>query len=47
MMQYSIERRTRKYIKGYEFVSFARKHRKKLLDTELDCFKNCFQKCSP
>ena len=37
MMCYSIEPRTRKYIKGYEFLSFARnlfvKYGEKLLDT--------------
>ena len=37
MQQYSIEPRTRKYVKGYEFLSFARnlfnKYGKKLLDT--------------
>ena len=32
MRQYSIEPRTRKYVKGYGFLSFARKHKKQLLD---------------
>ena len=36
-MRYSIEPRFRKYIKGYGFLSFARKfgdkHGKKLMDT--------------
>ena len=29
MMQNSIEPRTRKYVKGYEFLSFGRKYKKK------------------
>ena len=28
MALYSIEPRTRKYVKGYGFLSFARKHKK-------------------
>ena len=28
MWQYFIERRTRKYVKGYRFLSFARKHKR-------------------
>ena len=36
MMQYSIEPRTRKYVKAYEFLSFARNYKKQLLDTALD-----------
>ena len=36
MQQYSIEPWTRKYIKGYRFLSFARKYKKQLLNTELD-----------
>ena len=43
MMQYSIEPRTRKYIKWYGFLSFVRKfynkYRKQLLDTGLDALK--------
>ena len=31
-----MEKRTRKYIKGYGFLSFARKYKKQLLDTGLD-----------
>ena len=41
MCQYSIESRTIKYEFGYEFLSFARKYKKQLLDTGLDdsrCF---------
>ena len=36
MTQYSIEPRTRKYIKGYVLLSFARKYQKQLLDTGLN-----------
>ena len=35
MTQYSIEPRTRKYVKGYGFLSFARKYKKQLLDKGL------------
>ena len=35
MQRYSIEPRTRKYAKGYGFLSFKRKHKKNLLDTGL------------
>ena len=35
MQQYFIELRTRKYVKGYGFVSFARKYKKELLDAGL------------
>ena len=48
MRRYSIEPRTRKYVKGYEFLSFARKYKKnQLLDRALDAVKNYFQKSSP
>ena len=30
MTQYSIKPRTRKYVKGYGFLSFARKYKKQL-----------------
>ena len=33
MWHYSIEPRTRKHVKGYGFLSFARKYGKQLLDT--------------
>ena len=39
MRQYSIEPRTRKYVKGYRFLSFARKCKKQLLDTGLNSLK--------
>ena len=32
MTRYSIEPNTRKYVKGYEFLSFARQYKKQLLD---------------
>ena len=35
MARYSMEPRTRKYDKGYESLSFARKYKKQLLDTGL------------
>ena len=42
-MQYSIEPRTRKHIKGYGFLSFMRKfynkYREQLLDKGLDALK--------
>ena len=52
MTRYSIEPRTRKYIKGYRFLSFARnlfnKYGKQLLDTatktELKALKTAFKK---
>ena len=36
MTRYSIEPRKRKYVKGYGFLSFARKYKKQLLGTGLD-----------
>ena len=48
MMQYSIEPRTRKYVKLYRFLSFARnlsnKYKKQLLDTGLDALKTASKK---
>ena len=43
MTRYSIEPRTRKYIKGYGFLSLARKY-KKILDTGLDPLKTASKK---
>ena len=40
MRRYSIELRTRKYVRGYRFLSFARKYKKQLLDTGLDVVKS-------
>ena len=50
-MRYSTEPRFRKYVKGYGFLSFARKfgnkYGKKLMDTAtktgIDSAKNCFE----
>ena len=36
MMQFSVEPRARKYVKEHGFLSFARKYKKQLLETELD-----------
>ena len=44
MTRYSIEPRTRKYVKGYGFLPFARKYRKQLLDAGLDALKSAFKK---
>ena len=43
-MHYSGETRTKKYIKGYGFVSFARKYKKQWLDTELVSLKTASKK---
>ena len=34
----------RKYVKGHGFLSFARKHKKQLLDTGKDSFKTASKK---
>ena len=52
MTHYSIEPRTRKYIKGYGFLSFGRnlsnKYIKQLMDNAIKkrtlCFKKCYKK---
>ena len=44
MWRYSIEPRTRKNVKGYGFLSFARKYKKQLLDTRLDSLKAASKK---
>ena len=44
MTQYSIGPRTRKYVKGHGFLSFARKYKKQLLDKELDASKKVVHK---
>ena len=38
-MQYSIEPKTRKYVKGYGLLSFARIYREQLLNTGLTASK--------
>ena len=40
MTQYSAEPRTRKYVKEYGFLLFARKYKKQLLNTGLNASKN-------
>ena len=44
MQHYSIVPRTRKYVKGYGFLSFARKYKKQSLDTGLDSLKTAAKK---
>ena len=44
MRRYSIEARTRKYLKGYGYLSFARKYKKPLLNTGLDASKKVVHK---
>ena len=41
---YSVEPRTRKYVKGYRFLSFPRKYKKQLLDIGLNDVKTPFKK---
>ena len=43
-MRYSIEPRTRKYVKGYAFLSFGRKYKKQLFETRLDSLKTACKK---
>ena len=44
MERYSIEPRTRRYVKGYGFLSVARKYKKRLLGTGLDALKTASKK---
>ena len=44
MQRYSIEPRTRKYDTEYEFLSFARKYKKQVLDTRPDSLKTFLKK---
>ena len=44
IQQCSVELRTIKYVKGYGFLSFARKYEKQLLDTGLDSLKRASKK---
>ena len=44
MRCYSTEPRTRKHVKGYRFLSFARKYKKQLFDTGLDSLKTASKK---
>ena len=44
MTRYSTEPRTRKYAKGYGFLSFGKKYKKQLLDTALHASKKVVHK---
>ena len=44
MRRYSMEPITRKYVKGYAFLSFLRKYKKQLLDIGLDSLKTASKK---
>ena len=44
MQRYFIEPRTTKCVKGYWFLSFARKYRIQLLDSRLDFLKTAYKK---
>ena len=46
MWRYSIEPRTRKYIKECGFLSFARKCKEQVLNTGLDSLKTASKKAS-
>ena len=43
MQGYSAEPRTRKHVKVYGFLSYARKYKKQLLDTGLYAAKTTFK----
>ena len=43
-MRYSVEPRTRKYVKEYGFLSFVKKYKKHLLETGLDASKKVVHK---
>ena len=43
-MGYSLEPSTRKYVKGYEFLSSVRKYQKQILDRRLDGSKKVVHK---
>ena len=44
MGQYSIKTRTRKYVKGYGFLSFEIKYKKQILNTGPDTVKTASKK---
>ena len=44
MSRYSIEPKTRKYVKEYGFLLFARKYKKQILDKGLDASKKVVYK---
>ena len=43
-MQYSVEPRTRKYVKGYELLSFSRKYKKTIIGYRDRCKKKVVHK---
>ena len=43
--RYSVEPRTRKYVKGYGFLPFGRRYTKKLLDTWIDAVTTASKFC--
>ena len=44
MMRYSIEPRTRKYVKEFGFLSFSKKYKKQLLETGLNASEKVIHK---
>ena len=46
MVQCFIEPRTRKYVRGYGFLSFAKKYRKQILDKGLNASKKVLHKAA-
>ena len=44
MTRHPIEPKTRKYVKGYGFLSLARKYKKQILDKGLDASKKVFHR---
>ena len=44
MQRYSIEPRTRKYVKGYGFLSFPRKYKRKIIGYRTRCFTKVVHK---
>ena len=44
MMRYSIEPRTRKYVKEFGFLSFSKKYKKQLLETGLNASEKVVHK---
>ena len=44
ILWYSVQPRTKKYVKGYGFLSFAKKYKKHLLDAGLDSLQSTSKK---
>ena len=42
--RYSVEPRTRKYVKGFGFLSFTRSYKKQFMDTGVDTVKTASKK---